>query len=548
MRIQRAVVLRYARAMFFDRVKHYTLALMRQPSVTESDGESAFGAHLVEVLREIPYFVAYPEHLRLHATYGDFRTRHNVFALVRRGGQDTVVLSGHYDVVSTTNFGALEPWAHDPAQLLPRMIGALETETRDASTQQALDDLRSGDFMPGRGALDMKSGDAIGIALLERFATDPDATGNLLLLCNPDEENYSHGMRSAMRDLPALLNEWGLRPLLAVNLDSSGLVPEGAQEVFMGSVGKYMPFVHVTGRPTHAGDPFGGVSAPLVAAELQREVEGNLAYSDASPSQGELPPMPVALRMRDLKQHYDVTTPQEAFVAFNVLSFASAPPEVLSRIAAAADHAMRAAIATMRQRALEVAQPFGIAGATVLLFADALQQARAQDASIDAQLDSIAGDRTLDVLTATEHAATLVARGTGVSGPLAIVGFAPFYYPVSAVASADRFAFLSHVKNAAQRAGATVLLRPFFTGISDMSFLGAMLSADTLSALADNAPGWRVRWNLSAESAAGLGVPTVNIGPSGRDYHQRCERVHMPLSFETAPRLIWELLRSVLAA
>jgi arginine utilization protein RocB len=529
---------------FFDRVKHFTLALMRQPSVTESDGESAFAEHLAAVLRALPYFQTHPEHLRVIPTRDDFRPRANVFALVKRGGPKTVVMAGHYDVVSTANFGPLEPWAHDPEALLPRLIDALSAEQRDASTQQALDDLSSGDFLPGRGALDMKSGDAIGIALLERFAVAHDMTGNLLLICTPDEENYSHGMRSAMRDLPGLLAEWGLEPALAVNLDSSGLVPDGAQEVFMGSVGKTMPFVLFAGRPTHAGDPFGGVNAALLAAELVREVECNPAYSDAEPSQGELPPMPVALRSVDLKRHYDVTTPESAFVAFNVLSFASTPADVFGRIAEGAQRAMHAAIAALRQRALDIAQPFGVSGAGLFAFDEALTMARANDSGIDAALDALARDRALDVLTMSEHAARLVMRAARLPGPAALIGFAPLHYPLSGVPDQERFRVIAAVRAAAQRAEVSVLFRPFFTGISDMSFLGAQHDPNALRVLAANTPGWAQRWNL--DGLTGLDVPVLNIGPSGRDYHQRCERVHMPLSFEAAPGLIWALIGETL--
>jgi arginine utilization protein RocB len=34
----------------------------------------------------------------------------------------------------------------------------------------------------------------------------------------------------------------------------------------------------------------------------------------------------------------------------------------------------------------------------------------------------------------------------------------------------------------------------------------------------------------------------VNIGPWGRDYHRRTERVYMPYSFEVLPELIWRVV------
>ncbi len=520
---------------------------MQQPSVTETDGESAFGAHLSGVLAQIPYFAEYRSHVRLLPTEHDFRKRDNVFALVRGTGSRTVILAGHYDVVSTANFGPLEPFAHDPAALLPRMLAALQSEQRDDTLQQALDDLKTGDFMPGRGALDMKSGDAIGIALLERFASDPNRIGNVLFVCTPDEENYSHGMRSAMAQLPGLLTEFALEPALVVNLDSSGLVPDNAQEVFLGSVGKFMPFVHFVGRPTHVGDPFSGVSATLLAAELVREVECNPEYSDVAPTAGEMPPVPVALRAVDLKGHYDVTTPEHAFVAFNVLTFSSSAAQVLARMNTAAQRALHNAIARLREHATAASQPFGLSGAATHTFASLFAtaaQAIGADA-LDAQLAAIAGDRTLDVLTATQRMTTALARAAGLAGPAAVIGFAPLFYPISALPETQRGSTLRILHDAARFAQAEIQIRPFFTGISDMSFLGARLDPDALTELASNTPGWVQRWNITPESVAGLGVPVLNIGPSGRDYHQRCERVHMPLSFEVAPKLIWHIVQHI---
>ena len=37
-----------------------------------------------------------------------------------------------------------------------------------------------------------------------------------------------------------------------------------------------------------------------------------------------------------------------------------------------------------------------------------------------------------------------------------------------------------------------------------------------------------------------LSYPVVNIGPWGRDYHQKWERVYMPYGFDVLPDLIFE--------
>src|SRR5262245_28411409 len=141
-----------------------------------------------------------------------------------RGARDTrrtVMLTGHFDTVPTSDYGALEPWATEPDELLPRLIGEIE---RTGIDRQAEHDLRSGRFLPGRGLLDMKSGLAAGIAALEAFVAvgAGSAAGNVLFCAVPDEEDSSVGMRAVARALPAYLAEQGLDLALAVNLDALG--------------------------------------------------------------------------------------------------------------------------------------------------------------------------------------------------------------------------------------------------------------------------------------------------------------------------------------
>src|SRR5258706_376353 len=146
---------------WFPLVRDLTLKLVRFPSITNTPGEVAFAQHLYTLLAAHPYFQANPGHLRIERAPDDPRGRSNVFALVR-GGPRTVVLTGHYDVVSIENYGDLAPYACLPEALLPRLVAELEAGAQGEADQLALQDLRSGDYLPGRGALDMKSGLAAG--------------------------------------------------------------------------------------------------------------------------------------------------------------------------------------------------------------------------------------------------------------------------------------------------------------------------------------------------------------------------------------------------
>src|SRR5690606_11620637 len=149
------------------------------------------------------YFQRYPEQLFTVDSHGEPLTR-NVVALVRGKGRKTVVLAGHFDTVSIANYGTLAPLACDPEPLTRALVEELRGRPRNGAEEKALEDFESGDFIAGRGLLDMKSGLAAGIAAMERFAGLDAPDGNILFVATPDEENRSRGMRSLRNALPEI--------------------------------------------------------------------------------------------------------------------------------------------------------------------------------------------------------------------------------------------------------------------------------------------------------------------------------------------------------
>ncbi len=94
--------------------REVTLELVRAASVTNTAGEQAFPDTLLRVLGRLPYFQDHPEDLWAEVIENDPYGRCNVYALVRGGSPATVVLTGHYDVVSVSNYGPHADVAFDP--------------------------------------------------------------------------------------------------------------------------------------------------------------------------------------------------------------------------------------------------------------------------------------------------------------------------------------------------------------------------------------------------------------------------------------------------
>jgi arginine utilization protein RocB len=173
------------------RAREIALTLAAWPSVTGSAEEEAFAGKLAGLLGH--FDTAWTEPVP-----GDRRT--NVFALKRGRGRRTIVLTGHFDVVPANDYGALEPFAFSPERLLPEAIARLR---RTGENGLALADFESGEFLPGRGLLDMKAGLAAGIAAMEAYRGD----ASLLFLGVADEEERSAGARAAA----TLLRTWPKR-------------------------------------------------------------------------------------------------------------------------------------------------------------------------------------------------------------------------------------------------------------------------------------------------------------------------------------------------
>ncbi|WP_300525149.1 M20/M25/M40 family metallo-hydrolase, partial [Aminiphilus sp.] len=194
------------------------LDLVRIPSVSASPtGENQLAAFLRNRLAELPYFQENPKNLFLADLEGDPLRRTSLFAFVEAvpSTPRTVILTGHYDVVDVDVCGVLKTWAFD-AEEYTRRIGDVPLP------EEAARDLASGNYLFGRGVMDMKCGLAIQAALLAEYAADPERLGvNLLFLAVPDEENNSAGMRLSVPHLVRFARERGLDYLACIDGEPS---------------------------------------------------------------------------------------------------------------------------------------------------------------------------------------------------------------------------------------------------------------------------------------------------------------------------------------
>jgi arginine utilization protein RocB len=531
------------------RARDWAIWLTRFGSVTGSPGERDLPHAWADRLRALPLYRDC-EIFLIPAT--DDALGRNCLAVLARGtGERTLLLTGHFDTVPVDDYGTLRDLATDPEPLREALLRQLQTPAGPAE-ELARQDLESGRFLPGRGLLDMKAGLAAGLAALEEFLLAPDRTGNLLFVAVPDEEVGSAGARALATAMPQILRERGLTLLGGINLDCIGDRGDGTlgRSVALGSVGKLLPTALAIGLTTHASHPLQGVNAAALAGAIAARLEWAPELADDTAGAPGIPP--TLLSLKDGKRHYDVTTPEACFAYWNVLTTGRPFAEVFSRFQTLVTEAVAGFADGLAQRqALVTRSPAPPVHIPVVAASQIMEEARRNPRNGE-QLEALAHKLAQDGLSLPDQnmALTLEAwKLSGRSGPAVILGLGSLPYPHVELgdtpeATALRAAIETARAWARTQAGVEIGLCRHFPGISDMSFLGDAQTAD-LGVIAANTPAWSsgVRW-----SGAVVGVPIINIGPWGRDYHTPLERVETGYAFDLLPRFIHQLVRARLGS
>ncbi|MBQ8172642.1 MAG: M20/M25/M40 family metallo-hydrolase, partial [Mailhella sp.] len=297
-----------------------TKELVAIPSVSHTAGENDCARHIHSLLSQEDFFRGHPDFLRLLPVEKGGLERLAVLAFVPAGQatERTVLLNGHFDVVDTDVCGDLAQSAFD-ADAYTRLIAG-----RDMPGE-AREDLESGNWLFGRGVMDMKSGLAMYMCFLAHMARHRSELGvNLLFLAVPDEEGNSAGMRGALPGLCSFIRECRLDLIAALSgepafwTSRSSSNSEPARIFYTGTTGKIMPMFFCVGREAHVGYSFDGVNAAALAAQTVCLMDCHPELMDGTGPDTLTPP--VCLKMKDLRDSYSVTLPERAVSYFNVLT------------------------------------------------------------------------------------------------------------------------------------------------------------------------------------------------------------------------------------
>ncbi|HWJ79825.1 MAG TPA: M20/M25/M40 family metallo-hydrolase [Niallia sp.] len=539
----------------------YTKELVNIESIVNTTGETTIAQSLFKTISSLQYFSSNPESVVLEKTTDDDQERYNVMAFVKgkKGKSNrTIILMGHIDTVGIDDFNQLKEHACFPDDLME----ALKSEELPTSAKEHLE---SGDWLFGRGVLDMKSGVASNLYLLKYYSEHPEELdGNIVLLAECDEEDGSHGVLSALKVLKKWKKEHGFEYIAAINSDFVSPRFEGDENryIYKGTVGKLLPSFFITGAETHVGSAFEGLDPNFIAAELTKQINYNTELSNEAYGETTVPP--VSLKQTDLKPSYTVQTALSAYVYYNFFIHSWSPKDVLVKLKEQAMIAFNNALTTFEERYRKYSEISGEPFVSIpwkprVFTYEEMEHLLCEEngdkfiVHMNEFKQSLLKNSELDTRMFAARVVEEAWKWMKDKNPAIILFYSSLYSPrIELTGKTDDELNLI---NALDQAVETIqpeyphpiVTRNFFPYISDMSFMALSDDEDGINAVSKNNPGWGTKHYVEFQDIRDINVPVVNIGPYGLDAHKKLERMEMKYSLEIVPNITNQVIRNLLS-
>ena len=539
-----------------ERIEEHLYAYVGIQSDTGTAAERNIESFYEKWFEEVPYFKENPEHRGLFKIPNDHLDRHVPWALLKGSGNKTVVLLHHCDTVDTEDYMMLRDFSLKPKEL--------EQALKDGKIflpDDAKEDLESGEWIFGRGTMDMKGGAVIHIAMMEEYCKLKDFKGNLLLLAVPDEENLSAGAIGASYLLNDLMDKFGLEYELC--LLSEPDMSATLRTFRDGSIGKIMPLIYVRGKLAHVGMVYDGLSPVKILAKIVDYLDLNPEFIETNGTT--TTPAPTFLYARDHKKIYDVSLPIAASGFISLYCFNRPPKELLELIRNNCEKAMGDVIKSVKHSFAE--------------FSRISNSDRAQiDWKVNVKLYSElyneavkdSGDEFLRAIKQTEDEVGKKVKNTQMTlidashaiiertlefvkdlSPSVIITLVPPYYPyVSNEKFPEKGKFIDEVGDElikyAKEKDNYDYAKLFATGMCDFSYMMQTDDKESNDYIENNMMMWNNGYHIPFEKIRRISMPLLNVGPLGRGVHQYTERVLKKDLFYTIPDYTYFVIEKVL--
>jgi len=529
-------------------------------SFTGTIHEKEVEPFFTDLMASFPYFKEHPEDYGLYPIENDPLGRVVCWAMVRGNSPDTICLVHHYDVVGIEDFKTLKDYALKPDELHQKLH-----ENPEMLSEEAAQDLASGEFLFCKGGCDMKAGGSIQFSLLREYGdlalSGTHLPGNIIVIAVPDEENLSAGMRGAATLLAELKQKEGLNYKLMINSEPhQRRTPE--EGVFsLGTVGKLLPFIYVKGSMSHVGKVFEGLNPLNVLAEIERRTEINMDFSDTvitGEDTAEASPPPTWIYSKDSKEVYDVSMPLNAYACLSVLTLTSTPSEVLEKL----EKICRDAFGKVIEETQEAFDAFRTNSkrptsklpweVKVTGFNQLVEEAERDHGDTfrklyQEKLSEILEDyksAKRDIINCNYELVNFIFDYVDDVSPRVVYGLLPPYYPCVCNMEIEKedekirnlFGYLNgYIQD---KYNQNYIKEYFFSGICDLSYISMKNPEETKKALAESMPLFGDFYDIPLDDIHLISMPGINIGPWGKDFHKLSERVLIEDVYERTPKIL----------
>lgn len=541
-----------------ERIEEIAIMLTNELSVVETEGELASVSKMHEIFSNMSYYKNHPEDLSFIELPNDKWNRKSLMAIMRGKKDDskkTVIMIGHTDTVGISDYGTLKEFANKPYELTEKF------KELDLP-EEVKKDLDSGEYLFGRGLFDMKTGDAIIMAVMEEISEDiENFSGNLIFCGVCDEEGNSGGMLACVPELVKLKEKENFEYTAILDTDYMTSEYEGDENkyVYIGTVGKIMPSFFIVGKETHVGESFKGLDPNQIASSITNNINLNVRYCDVAEGEVSLPP--ITLKKADLKTEYSCQIAKTAYLYFNYATHKSTPDEVLQKMKLAALESFQSTIDDLNYQYEVFCKMAGREfkklpwNARVLSFEELYKNVKAElgeelDKKLEEYTNQLIEKEEYDTRDQSMKIVEFVHSLWSDRNPVIIVYFTPPYYPHVYVEgkTEKEIKLLEAVADAVEntKTDYKVVYKKFFPYISDLSYGAAPKDPQIIAAIKDNMPGFGKTYSLPLEDMQKLDLPVLDIGSFGKDAHKFTERIEKTYSFEVAPELVERTIKNLL--
>lgn len=519
----------------------YELVSIQSDTGTELEYNMA--KHILALIENDDYFKKNSGNFGEHIG-SDPLKRPVIWALKKGKSNKTIILTGHYDCVEINCYGDLRDYALNPDELkkrlkklnLPNLVKA---------------DINSEDWVFGRGVNDMKAGIAIS---LHTLFNNKDEDVNILFLGVHDEENLSSGMRQSVNLLVQLKEKYNLDYSLMVLTEPHVGEKNDRFKVSTGTVGKIIPAIVVKGQISHGSEVMSGLNSSYIMSKIIKNIELN--YNLCSKDLNVATQPPTVLYNRDLKELYDVSVPEYSASYFNYQFLKDTnTSEILQKIISICNRSVKEVLKKYDTTfdymykndliKLEKKREFN----PIIITYKELEEIASENnenyialkKAFQKNILQLINSGKINIQEAGIRTIKKIIELSKLSGIVVVVGFIPPYYPaVKNHGNLDDYLnCLDEVL--LEKYKLKLSIEPYFMGICDISYT-ACTDIKNEKEIMSNMVVQSSTYNIDFKQIQKLNIPSIVLGPLGKDYHTMYERVYIKDVVDTVPNLINSLI------